>query len=85
MSHIASTLVEIDADSNTVMVYMHRSSFVQALNDRPHNPLESPYAASFLAAYRGASNTIKSDMRSFTLFPQEFHRWWPIWKSRASA
>ncbi|KAJ7144449.1 fungal-specific transcription factor domain-containing protein [Mycena epipterygia] len=68
-----------------MMVYMHRSSFVQALKDRPHNPLESPYVASFLAAYRGASGIIKADMRSFALFPQEFHRWWPIWKSLVNA
>ncbi|KAJ7144425.1 hypothetical protein C8R44DRAFT_759889 [Mycena epipterygia] len=64
-----------------LMLYIHRSSFVQALKDSPHNPLESPYAASFLAAYRGASSIIKADRRSFALFPDEFHRWWPIWKS----
>ncbi|KAJ7144463.1 fungal-specific transcription factor domain-containing protein [Mycena epipterygia] len=68
-----------------MMVYMHRSSFVQALKDRPENPLDSPYAASFLASYRGASDIIKADMRSFALFPQEFHRWWPIWKSLLNA
>ncbi|KAJ7124227.1 fungal-specific transcription factor domain-containing protein [Mycena epipterygia] len=70
---------------NGAMVYMHRSSFVQALKDRPHNPLESPYAASFLAAYRAASNIIKGDTHSFALFPQEYHRWWPIWKAVVTA
>jgi hypothetical protein len=67
------------------MVYVHRSSFVQALKDRPLNPLDGPHAASFLAAYRSASFMIKSDMRSFSLFPDHYHRWWPIWKSRASS
>ncbi|KAJ7925437.1 hypothetical protein B0H13DRAFT_2654272 [Mycena leptocephala] len=71
--------------AGNLMVYMHRSSFVQALKDRPLDPLDSPYAASFLAAYRGASMIIKSDMRSFSLFPEHFHRWWPIWKSLVNA
>ncbi|KAF7349859.1 Zn(2)-C6 fungal-type domain-containing protein [Mycena venus] len=68
-----------------MMVYIHRGSFVQALKDRPLNPLESSYAPSFLAAYRGASMIIKSDKRSFFLFPDHFHRWWPIWKSLVNA
>ncbi|KAJ7702706.1 fungal-specific transcription factor domain-containing protein [Mycena rosella] len=68
-----------------MMLYMHRSSFVQALKDAPHNPLASPYAASFLAAYRGASRIIKADLRSFALYPEHFHRWWPIWKSLVNA
>ncbi|KAK7045272.1 Zn(2)-C6 fungal-type domain-containing protein [Favolaschia claudopus] len=68
-----------------MMVYIHRGSFLQALKDNPLNPLEGPYAASFLAAYRGASMIIKSDTRSFALFPQTFHRWWPIWKSLVNA
>ncbi|KAJ7775973.1 fungal-specific transcription factor domain-containing protein [Mycena maculata] len=71
--------------SGDLMLYMHRSSFVQALKDSPHNPLESPYAASYLAAYRGALKIIQSDIRSFTLYPQHFHRWWPIWKSLVNA
>lgn len=68
-----------------VMVYMHRSSFVQALKDRPNDPLAGPYAASFLAAYRGALLIVKSDLKSFSLYPEQFHRWWPIWKSCASS
>ncbi|KAF7349848.1 Zn(2)-C6 fungal-type domain-containing protein [Mycena venus] len=71
--------------AGNLMVYMHRGWFVQALKDMPLNPLESPYAASFLAAYRGASMIIKSDSRSFSLFPDHFHRWWPIWKSLVNA
>ncbi|KAJ7511992.1 fungal-specific transcription factor domain-containing protein [Mycena galericulata] len=71
--------------AGNLMLYMHRSSFVQALTDYPHKPLDSPYAASYLAAYRGASKIIQSDLRSFTLFPEQFHRWWPIWKSLVNA
>ncbi|KAJ6536926.1 hypothetical protein B0H19DRAFT_1182175, partial [Mycena capillaripes] len=70
--------------AGNLMAYIHRGSFVQVLKDSPLNPLESPYAASFLAAYRGASMIIKSDLRSFSQFPDHFHRWWIIWKSRES-
>ncbi|KAJ7103697.1 fungal-specific transcription factor domain-containing protein [Mycena crocata] len=68
-----------------MMLYIHRGSFVQALKDSPDNPLASPYAASFLAAYRGASSIIKSDLRSLSLYPDQFTRWWPIWKSLVNA
>ncbi|KAJ7478290.1 fungal-specific transcription factor domain-containing protein [Mycena latifolia] len=68
-----------------LMLYIHRNSFVQALKDRPHSPLESRYAASFLAAYRGASSVIKADLRSFAMYPEYFHRWWPIWKTLVNA
>ncbi|KAJ6571103.1 fungal-specific transcription factor domain-containing protein [Mycena capillaripes] len=71
--------------AGNLMLYIHRNSFIQALKDRPLNPLDGPYAASFLAAYRGASMVIKSDLRSFALFPDHFHRWWPIWKSLVNA
>ncbi|KAJ7660232.1 fungal-specific transcription factor domain-containing protein [Mycena polygramma] len=71
--------------AGNLMLYIHRGSFVQALKDHPLNPLEGPYAASFLAAYRGASVIIKSDVRSLSLFPEHFHRWWPIWKSLVNA
>ncbi|KAJ7144441.1 fungal-specific transcription factor domain-containing protein, partial [Mycena epipterygia] len=80
LAHIRSAL--LPRFCANLMVYIHRSSFVQALKDRPDNPLESPYASSFLAAYRAASYVIKSDTRSFALFPREFHRWWPIWTSQ---
>ncbi|KAJ6536925.1 fungal-specific transcription factor domain-containing protein [Mycena capillaripes] len=71
--------------AGNLMAYIHRGSFVQVLKDSPLNPLESPYAASFLAAYRGASMIIKSDLRSFSQFPDRFHRWWMIWKSLINA
>ncbi|KAJ7064335.1 fungal-specific transcription factor domain-containing protein [Mycena amicta] len=45
------------------------------------NPLASPYAGSFLAAFRGALLVVKSDLLSFELFPARYHRWWIIWKS----
>ncbi|KAF8180530.1 fungal-specific transcription factor domain-containing protein, partial [Mycena galopus ATCC 62051] len=71
--------------AGTLMVYIHRASFVQALTDWPFNPLDSPHAASFLAAYRGASMVIKSDLQSFALHAERFYRWWPIWSSLINA
>ncbi|KAF8163949.1 fungal-specific transcription factor domain-containing protein [Mycena galopus ATCC 62051] len=71
--------------AGTLMVYIHRASFVQALTDWPFNPLDSPHAASFLAAHRGASMVIKSDVQSFALHAERFYRWWPIWSSLISA
>ncbi|KAK7061069.1 hypothetical protein VNI00_000804 [Paramarasmius palmivorus] len=42
----------------TVLIYIHRSFFAQAIIEQPVNPLKSTYAPSFLAAYR-ASGTIQ--------------------------
>ncbi|KAF7378267.1 Zn(2)-C6 fungal-type domain-containing protein [Mycena sanguinolenta] len=69
----------------TLMMYIHRASFIQVLQDWPLNPLASPHAASFLAAFHGASMIVKSDMRSFSLYPERFYRWWPIWSSLVNA
>ncbi|KAJ7676671.1 fungal-specific transcription factor domain-containing protein [Mycena polygramma] len=71
--------------AGNMMVYIHRSAFVQALNNNPLQPLAGPYATSFLAAYRGASIIIRSDVRSFSLFPDHFNRWPLIWKGLINA
>ncbi|KAJ7664606.1 hypothetical protein DFH06DRAFT_1128010 [Mycena polygramma] len=71
--------------AGNLMVYIHRSSFVQALKDCPLNPLDGPYGASFFAAYRGATVVIKSDARSLSLYPEHFHRWCPYWKTLVNA
>ncbi|KAJ7064790.1 fungal-specific transcription factor domain-containing protein [Mycena amicta] len=42
------------------MLYIHRSFYAQALLDFPTNPLRSPFATSFLTAYRSASVLIKA-------------------------
>ncbi|KAJ6517343.1 fungal-specific transcription factor domain-containing protein [Mycena vitilis] len=71
--------------AGNLMVYIHRTSYVQALKDSPLNPLDGPYGASFLAAYRGATVVIKSDARSLSLYPEHFHRWCPYWKTLVNA
>ncbi|CAK5274418.1 unnamed protein product [Mycena citricolor] len=67
--------------SHNLIIYIHRSSFVKAIKHNPTNPLDSPYAASFLAAYRGANSMIKADMRFLEAYPEYIHRWWPFWKA----
>jgi hypothetical protein len=85
--------VELHALSNpsappdlfAAMLYIHRSFFAQALLDFPTNPLRSPYAPSFLAAYRCASATIKTTILNFQMYPALYMRWWPIWSHLLSA
>ncbi|KAF5316353.1 hypothetical protein D9619_006856 [Psilocybe cf. subviscida] len=47
------------------MMYLHRSFFAQAMLDHPTNPLLSPFAPSFLTAYRSASVIIKACVHHF--------------------
>ncbi|KAF8631575.1 hypothetical protein AX15_002326 [Amanita polypyramis BW_CC] len=62
-----------------VLLYIHKSFFAQAVLDFPGNPLRSPYAPSFLAAYRCASGVIKTCNNHFDRFPDLCCRWWNIW------
>ncbi|KAG6841583.1 hypothetical protein C0991_009338 [Blastosporella zonata] len=50
----------LDHIRETVLMYIHRSFFAQAIIEHPANPLKSAYAPSFLAAYRAASTILKS-------------------------
>ncbi|KAJ3512326.1 hypothetical protein NLJ89_g3583 [Agrocybe chaxingu] len=52
-------------DFYATMLYLHRSFFAQAMLDHPSNPLLSPFAPSFLTAYRSASIIIKASAHLF--------------------
>ena len=67
------------------MLYIHRSFFAQAMLDFPSNPLRSPFAPSFLAAYRCASAIIKTTAMNFQKYPDLFSRFWTIWSHLLSA
>jgi hypothetical protein len=67
------------------LMYIHRSFFAQALLDHPSNPLRSPYAPSFLAAYRCASSVIKASLTHFERLPDLCMRWWIVWTHLFSA
>jgi len=60
------------------LLFIHRSFFAQAMLDHPVNPLRSPYAPSFLAAYRCASGVIKSSLNHYDRFPDLCRRWWAV-------
>ncbi|KAF9035552.1 fungal-specific transcription factor domain-containing protein [Panaeolus papilionaceus] len=47
------------------MIYLHRSFFAQAMLDYPTNPFLSPFAPSFLTAFRCASIIIKASAHLF--------------------
>ncbi|KIK65366.1 hypothetical protein GYMLUDRAFT_159686 [Collybiopsis luxurians FD-317 M1] len=67
------------------LLYVHRSFFAQAMLDHPVNPLRSPYAPSFLAAYRCASGLIKSSLNHYDRFPDLCRRWWGVASALFSA
>ncbi|TFK21657.1 hypothetical protein FA15DRAFT_672344 [Coprinopsis marcescibilis] len=81
----AFQLCVLDHIRETVLLYIHRSFFAQAIIDHPKNPLKSPYAPSFLAAYRASSTILKSVQEHFTLWPQSSSRFWTMWTFAFSA
>lgn len=68
-----------------VLMYIHRSFFAQAIIEHPVNPLKSPYAPSFLAAYRASSTILKSVREQFNVWPNTCARFWTMWTFAFSA
>ncbi|KAJ7600992.1 fungal-specific transcription factor domain-containing protein [Mycena floridula] len=69
----------------TILMYIHRSFFAQAIIDEPVNPLKSVYAPSFLAAYRAAATILKSVREQFNVWPNSCARFWTMWTFAFSA
>ncbi|KAF7313921.1 Zn(2)-C6 fungal-type domain-containing protein [Mycena chlorophos] len=69
----------------TVLMYIHRSFFAQAIIEDPVNPLKSAYAPSFLAAYRASATILKSIREQFALMPNVCARYWTMWTFAFSA
>ncbi|KAF7337693.1 hypothetical protein MSAN_02242800 [Mycena sanguinolenta] len=67
------------------MIYLHRSFFAQAMLDFPSNPLRSPFATSFLTAYRSASVIIKGTAYQFDRNSEMAMRVWFILHQTFSA
>ncbi|KAL0072366.1 hypothetical protein AAF712_000129 [Marasmius tenuissimus] len=65
-------------------IYIHRSFFLKAIKDYPHDPLRSPHASSFLAAYNGASTVIQLDSSAVSQEPSWLSRRWGAFNSRGS-
>ncbi|KNZ78888.1 hypothetical protein J132_09134 [Termitomyces sp. J132] len=75
----------LDHIRETVLMYIHRSFFAQAIIEHPANPLKSVYAPSFLAAYRAASTILKSVREQFGIWPNSCARFWTMWTFAFSA
>jgi hypothetical protein len=69
----------------TVLMYIHRSFFAQAIIEQPMNPLKSTYAPSFLAAYRASATILKSVREQFAVMPNACARFWTMWTFAFSA
>ncbi|ESK94884.1 hypothetical protein Moror_14051 [Moniliophthora roreri MCA 2997] len=69
----------------TMLIYIHRSFFAQAIIEQPVNPLKSTYAPSFLAAYRASGTILKSVREQFSRFPNTAARFWTMWTFAFSA
>ncbi|KAJ7187840.1 hypothetical protein C8R46DRAFT_879113 [Mycena filopes] len=67
------------------MIYLHRSFFAQAMLDFPANPLRSPFATSFLTAYRSASVIIKGTAYQFDRCADMAMRVWVLMHQTFSA
>lgn len=66
-------------------MYIHRGFFAKALLEHPTNPLASPYAHSYLAAYRSALGMLKVIREHYALFPNLLSRFWSLWSHAFSA
>lgn len=69
----------------TLLLYIHRSFFAQAIIDNPVNPLKSTYAPSFLAAYRSSQTILRTIQQAFHEHPSPCARFWTIWTFAFSA
>ncbi|KIJ16385.1 hypothetical protein PAXINDRAFT_75585 [Paxillus involutus ATCC 200175] len=61
------------------LLYIHRCFFAEAVSNNPTNPMNSPYAPSFLAGYRSACELLSSLRIQFDLFPAQIARFWVLW------
>ncbi|EPQ52661.1 hypothetical protein GLOTRDRAFT_47185 [Gloeophyllum trabeum ATCC 11539] len=67
------------------MMYIHRSFFAQAILDKPDNPFLSPYAHSYLTAYRCASTQLSVSLHFYNKCPLFFQRLTPFWTNAFTA
>ncbi|KAF9060968.1 fungal-specific transcription factor domain-containing protein [Rhodocollybia butyracea] len=75
----------LDHIRETVLIYLHRAFFAQAIIEQPMNPLKSVYAPSFLAAYRSSATILKSVREQFVVWPNSSARFWTMWTFAFSA
>ncbi|KAL0069011.1 hypothetical protein AAF712_004004 [Marasmius tenuissimus] len=71
--------------SAAILLQLHRAFFVKVILDFSNDPLSSPYALSFLAAYRAASTIIQVDVDTFSRDPVWASRCWGMFGALLSA
>ncbi|KAF8557495.1 hypothetical protein OG21DRAFT_1407050 [Imleria badia] len=64
---------------NFILVYIHRCFLAEAVSNNPTDPMQSPYAPSFLAGYRSACELLSNLRVQFDLFPAQISRFWVLW------
>jgi hypothetical protein len=82
--HLCLVLLDV-FPTTTVLMYIHRSFFAQAIIEQPDNPLKSTYAPSFLAAFRASTTILKSVRDQFDAMPGSCARHWAMWTFAFSA
>ncbi|KAI5997750.1 hypothetical protein EDC04DRAFT_2584967, partial [Pisolithus marmoratus] len=65
-----------------ILLYIHRSYFVQPITANPVDPLNSPYTPSFLAAHRASLTILRTVKVQYDLLTA---RLWPVWTYAFSA
>ena len=69
----------------TVLLFLHRAHFAQAMTESPVNPLKSPYAHSVTAAYASACGVLRSTRDQAEKNLALCSRVWRIWSFTFSA
>ncbi|KLO18324.1 hypothetical protein SCHPADRAFT_820145 [Schizopora paradoxa] len=70
---------------NISLIHVHRGFFAEALMKFPSNPLDSPFAHSFSAAYRGSVKLLGVLRTKFDELSPLLIRMWPMWAHSLTA
>lgn len=70
---------------NISLIHVHRGFFAEALMKFPSNPLDSPFAHSFSAAYRGSVKLLGVLRTKFDELSPLLIRIWPMWAHSLTA
>lgn len=60
-------------------MYIHRNFFARAILDCPDDPMQSPFAVSFLATYRSATYLLGLCCEHYEALKFILLRLWPVW------
>jgi len=62
-----------------VLLYIHRTFFAKAIIDYPDDPLKSPFAVSFVTAYRSATILLQAMREGHRMLSPMMQRLWIVW------